>query len=370
MRIVHVASRLAAAAAFAPALQALAVAQAKANSGRVLVVAPAATSAQTRAGDAELRTFPGERPRWFGRSRALRQYLVNCPLELIHAHCPGERGLHYAHLAAQRHGAPLVVSPGLAFGLGAGERLRPRCTFARFLIHPQALETAAGWHAANAEEASAIRACGFRQPICIAPPGLPAPSAAELAQARTWWHGRHPRLAERPVALCLAGGRGLNRLRELIALWGDSFTSDWILLVVGPAGARATRQLTAHAARHRAADRVLVATADKAPPPYAVARLLLGVDRESAPLATVATALATGLPALVADDAPWSRLEPDGAGWCVPWKNFGPALRHALELGPDRLVALGRTAQELARREFDWTHSAETLLAFYRNLRR
>jgi len=118
MRIVHVAPRLIrSAAGFAPAVLALALAQAKASSGNVQIVAAAAEASQTRTDDLELRTLPADRPRWLGRSHGLRQYLDNCPFEIVHAHCLGQRGFHYANLAAQRHGAPLVVSPALALGL-------------------------------------------------------------------------------------------------------------------------------------------------------------------------------------------------------------------------------------------------------------
>jgi glycosyltransferase involved in cell wall biosynthesis len=369
MRIVHVAPRLAGpAAGFNPAVQDLALAQAKASSGRVQIAATAAEPTRSRISDLELRALPGDWPRWLGGSRALRHHLANCPLELVHAHCPGERSLHYAHLAAQRHGAPLVISPALAFGLGPRARLRLRCTLGRLLVHPQALEHAAGWHATSAEEANAIRACGFAQPICVAPPGVPAPTAAALAAAREEWLRELPALAGRPVALCTAPLARRSRLRELIALWGEADTGNWLLLIVGHEGDETVAALRAHAAAHRAADRVLV-TLPCARPPHAIARLLLSAVRADTALGPVATALAAGLPALVADDAPWSRLAADQAGWCVPWSAFGAALGHALELPPDGLAEFGLRARDLARREFDWARTAEHLLTFYRNLR-
>jgi glycosyltransferase involved in cell wall biosynthesis len=369
MRIVHIAPRFTGPAAdFAPAVRALALAQAKSSSGQVQIVAAAAEVRQTRIGDLELRTLPADRPRWLGRSRALRQHLASCPFELVHAHCPGQRGLHYAYLAAQRHGAPLVVSPALAFGLGSRERLRLRCAFDRFLVHPQAFEHAAGWHATSAEEAGAIRACGFLQPICVAPPGVIAPTAAALAGAREWWLRTYPSLASRPVALCTAPLARRSRLRELIDLWSETANDDWLLLIVGPMRDESPASLAAHAALRGVADRVLVAPPGDAPP-HAVAHLFLSARRSDTDLTNVATALTAGLPALVTADAPWSRLNDDHAGWCVPWKEFAPALRIALTLGPAGLAGFGRNARELAAREFTWAHTAERLLAFYRNLR-
>jgi glycosyltransferase involved in cell wall biosynthesis len=369
MRIVHVAPRLTGPAAdFAPAVRDLALAQAKASSGQVRLVAAASEARQVRIDDLELRALPAARLGAFGRSRALRQHLSDIPTEIIHAHCPGQRGLHYAHLAAQRHGAPLVVSPALAFGLGAGDRLHLRCLFDRFLVHPQALEHAAGWHATSAEEADAIRACGFGQPICIAPPGVDAPTSAQLDVARTWWQRTHPVLASHPVALCTAPLSRCSRLRELIDLWGAANTGDWLLLIVGPSCGESPESLAAHAARRGAADRVLIALPRELPP-HAAAHLFLGTSHSDTDLTNVATALAAGLPALVAADTPWSRLTEDHAGWCVPWKDFPAALRIALTLGPAGLAGFSRNARELATREFTWANTAERLLAFYRNLR-
>ncbi len=368
MRIVHVAPRLHGTTADIDcAVRGLAAAQAKASSGLVEVVAAARDPEQTQLGDLALRLLPTDRPRWLGCSRALRHHLANRPFELVHAHCPGQRSLHYAYLAAQRHGAPLVVSPAGVFGLGTRERLRFRCAFHRLVTHPQALEQAAGWHATSAEEAGAIRACGFTQPICVAPPGVSVPSTAALADARDWWCVRHPVLAGRPVALCLAVAPGGARLREFIGLWAEAAPADWLLLVVAPGGAAAESAM--QAARPHSTDRVLVAPPGERPP-HAGARIFLSYWATDTVLTDVAAALAAGLPALVTADAPWSRLDRDRAGWCVPRQEFGPALRRALALGPGGLAELGQTARELARREFDWAHTAELLLAFYRNLRR
>ncbi|MBK8478288.1 MAG: hypothetical protein IPL39_18925 [Opitutaceae bacterium] len=111
MRIVHLAPHLSAAGAFAPDVLALAHAQAQASEGRVKVLGAAPDARTSRVGELELRALAAEWPPRLGRSRALRHHLLGSPLELIHAHCLGERGLHYARLAALRHGAPLILSP-------------------------------------------------------------------------------------------------------------------------------------------------------------------------------------------------------------------------------------------------------------------
>jgi hypothetical protein len=364
MRIIHVAPRLhARGLACPPEVHALASAQARLNGGKVQIVAAAPESRQTRTGDLEERLLAASLPRWLGRSRALRHHLANSPLEIVHAHCLGERALHYAHFAAQRHGAPFVISPGGAFGLGARDRVRVRCTFQRLFIHPQALELASGWHATSAEEASAIHSCGFRQPVCVAPPGVSVPSTAALAAARRWWEARFPILAGRPVALSDTASA-----RETITLWAGLAPADWLLLVVAK-DSRSVAQLTATAARLRVTERVLIATAGEEPP-HAIARLFIMIDNRHTLTEPVATALAAGLPAFVSENQPWSRLDADHAGWCVPRREFASALARALATPSADLADLGRNARALAEHEFNWDRSAERLLAFYRNLRR
>ncbi len=369
MRIVHLAPHLSVAGAFAPDVLALAHAQAQASEGRVKVLAAAPDSRTSRVGELELRALASEWPRGLGRSRALRHHLLGSPLELLHAHCLGERGLHYARLAALRHGAPLILSPAGMLGLRSTPRARLRCAALRLVLHPLALEHAAGWHATSPEEAQAIRACGFRQPICVAPIGVRPRADSELAEARVWWHEHLPAIAGRPVALFQAPCDRLHRAHELITAWAAPYTADWLLLVVGPPGNTDTAALTALATRLGAERKVLVAAPVSAPPAHAVARLFLRPSRLEPSATPVAEAMASGLPALVTDTTPWSRLDQENAGWCVAWSQYPAALRRTLELAPESLAAAGRAARALILREFDWSHSAARLLDFYRNLR-
>ncbi|HLP08467.1 MAG TPA: glycosyltransferase [Opitutaceae bacterium] len=367
MRIVHVAPHQQARAATRLSVaRELATAQAKANGGMVQLVAAAPEPRQSRS-ELEEHFFALDRPHCLGRSRALRQHLLRSPLEIVHAHCLGERALHYARLAAERNGAPLVISPAGAFGLGARERLHPRCALQRIFIHTQALEHAAGWHATSTEEAAAIQAAGFRQPICVAPPGVRAPGAAGLAEARAWWRQRHPVLAERPVALCCASVACSAGAFAALALWSRLATRGWVLLIVADSPAL-TARLAAAAAKHDGAGHILVTPAGEHPP-HAAANVFLLPETKGCAVCPVAEALAAGLPVLTTDDHPWARLAADRAGWCVPRAALEHTLARVLETPVDALAPLSRNARELAEREFNWARSAELLLAFYRNLR-
>lgn len=367
MRIVHVSPRLAGNSTEFPApVRELAAAQAVFLPGAVQLVATAPRAGQGQVEGLELRRFPGNLPRLLGRSRALCRHLRTCPYEVVHAHCIGERSLHYALLAAQRHGAPLVVSPAGALGLGSTERLRFRCLLQRAFIHAEALEIAAGWHATSAEEADAIRACGFHQPICIAPPGLPPLPEETLVAARQWWNKRDPDLARAKVALCRVPHGGPRRLHQLLDAWPALSAAGWRLLLVA-AGPGATARLKKTVAGRPEGSRIRVAESG-APCPESIAAIHLAIGGRREPWSAVATALQAGVPALVTADQPWRRLDLDETGWCVEWPEFMHALARVLATPPERLAKISRHAREVAAGEFSWGRAAERLLTFYRNL--
>jgi glycosyltransferase involved in cell wall biosynthesis len=155
-------------------------------------------------------------------------------------------------------------------------------------------------------------------------------------------------------------------MQAIVTIWCSVATKDWILLLQGFSQAE-YRQLSALASSAGAENRVLLAPECEAPP-HAVARLLLALGTTPS-IAPVAQALAWGVPALVADNSPWSRLEPKQAGWCVQWNEYTVALDRVLRLEDAVLSEYGRCARQLAQQEFAWPEIAGRLLTFYRNLR-
>jgi len=88
---------------------------------------------------------------------------------------------------------------------------------------------------------------------------------------------------------------------------------------------------------------------------------------EGLPLAVV-EALASGLPVVVTEATNVADLvEHYGAGW-VATGDGTAALREALGASDDELVAAGRSAQELARAEFDWDRAAASLVGALRTV--
>jgi glycosyltransferase involved in cell wall biosynthesis len=243
-----------------------------------------------------------------------------------------------------------------------------RKKIARYVIHPGALEAVAGWHATSQEEAAEIRALGFQQPICVAPNGVTAPKPEEISAATTHWQEACPPTAERPVALFYSRFHQKKRVIELIDVWLEHAPRDWLLLLVGLPQDYTPEMLERYVLRASGAGRVRAFNGAGQPPPYAVASLFLLPSHSENFGLVIADAMAHGVPALVTNTTPWSAINAHGAGWCVPWDDFGAALRTATAESPEALRARGEIARAWVLRECSWGNSARTLLEFYREL--
>jgi glycosyltransferase involved in cell wall biosynthesis len=244
-----------------------------------------------------------------------------------------------------------------------------RKALARALLHPGALEAADGWHATSEAEAESVRALGFRQPVCVAPNGVTAPSPGESAEAAEHWRRSVPESALRPVALFYSRFHEKKRLLELVDLWLKCAPADWLLLIVGIPDDYTPRMIEDRVLRIGQGGRVRAYDGAGRPAPYAVASLfLLPSHSENFGLA-IAEALANGVPAVVTDTTPWSELNGNGAGWCVPWADYGAAIRAATSEGLDSLRRRGTIASEWVVREYSWERAAQRLSEFYVRLR-
>jgi glycosyltransferase involved in cell wall biosynthesis len=315
-----------------------------------------------------IRSFHRDWPASVCSSGGLRSYLRTASADVIHHHSIWLRTLHYAHQAARRLGAALVVSPrGMMSPWAWGHNPRKKAV-ARALIHPGAFEAADGWHATSGDEADSLRLLGFRQPVCVAPNGVAAPSAEDAAAAAAHWRTLVPGSAHRPVALFYSRFHQKKRLLELIDLWLESGPGDWLLLVVGIPEDYTPRMIEDYVLRSGQPGRVRAYDGTGHPAPYGIASLFLLPSHSENFGLSIAEALANGVPALVTDTTPWSGLNQNGAGWCVPWPEYGAALRAATSEGLDSLRRRGSVGREWVLREFSWEKSALTLSGFYAGL--
>jgi glycosyltransferase involved in cell wall biosynthesis len=354
-----------------PSKSVLGLARALAHEGaevELLTTEPGSGS-QHAEGRLQVRSFHRDWPASICASSGLRRHLRTVSPDVVHHHSIWLRTLHYAHRAARRAGATLVVSPRGMMDPWAWRHRSRKKAFARAVIHPGAFEAVDGWHATSAEEVASLRGLGFRQPACVAPNGVEALSEKDAALAAEHWHLLVPSTKQRPVALFYSRFHRKKRLLELIDLWLESGPKDWLLLVVGIPEEYTPRMIENYVMRSGQAGRVRAFDGAGHPPPYPVASLfILPSHGENFGLA-IAEALANGVPALVTDATPWSGLNSNGAGWCVPWPDFGRALREATSEGPASLRRRGAAAREWVLREFSWEKSARTLLEFYSGLR-
>jgi glycosyltransferase involved in cell wall biosynthesis len=246
---------------------------------------------------------------------------------------------------------------------------RRRKYLADRFIHPGALAAAHGWHATSQAEAADIRARGFKQPVCVAPNGVMAPTSGELESATAHWLRACPEAFQQPTALFYSRLHPKKRVLELIDLWLEHAPDDWLLLVVGIPEAYSVAQLTEYVHRNLGGNRVRVFDGTSTPPPYVAASVFLLPSHSENFGLVVAEALAHGLPAVVTDTTPWMSLHEAGFGWCVPWEKFAEVSCAALASGPAALRQRGIGARAWVLAEYSWERSAGLLADFYWQLK-
>jgi glycosyltransferase involved in cell wall biosynthesis len=140
-------------------------------------------------------------PALLGFSYRLRQFLKRGGHDIIQANGLWHRSCHYAGLASKRNHKPLVLSPRGMLSPWAINYKRWRKRLGGPLIHPGILHRASAFHATSLREADEIRALGLKQPICVAPNGIDAPTTDERTAALSYWKKACPEAFERPTAL-------------------------------------------------------------------------------------------------------------------------------------------------------------------------
>lgn len=318
-------------------------------------------------GALKITTFPRGWPESVCPSGELRRALAQSDAEIVHHHGLWLRPLHYAQRAADR-GATFVISPRGMMSPWAWKHHRMRKRLAAAWIHPDAFYRAHGWHATSAEEAQDIRRLGFKQPICVAPNGVRLPDADRFIATGAAWRERCPRIGDRPVALFYSRFHRKKRLRELFHLWLAAPRENWFLLIVGVPEEYSVAEIQEWIVAAGAEDRIAVFDGANLPAPYAVASLLLLPSHSENFGLVIAEAMAAGVPVLVTNTTPWTGLNTDQRGWCVPWEEFHRTLMTAMAEGPARLAERGQRARAWVLDEFSWEKTARKLLTFYQQL--
>ncbi|MGA2270704.1 MAG: glycosyltransferase [Bryobacteraceae bacterium] len=334
----------------------------------LLATQPGNEAAIREDGRLRVRQFRRDRPEFLCASSDLREHLRTHTYDYLHHHALWLRTLHYTCQAGRATGARWVISPRGMLSDWSWRHRRWKKWLAARLVHPGAFAQTNGWHATSAAEADDIRRRGFSQPICVAPNGVEVPVAEELTRAHEVWSQLCPAVAARPVALFYSRFHRKKRLLELIDLWIDIAPKEWLLLVAGIPQEYTVESLTNYVLRHSAQDRIVVFDGSDRPPPYGVASLFLLPSHTENFGLVVAEAMAWGVPVLVTDTTPWAEISAQNAGWCVPWKNYGAALRQAIAESTDRLEQRGARARDWVLARYSWEQAARPLAGFYERL--
>jgi len=176
-------------------------------------------------------------------------------------------------------------------------------------------------------------------------------------------------VGQRPIALFYSRFHQKKRLIELVDTWLDVAPKDWLLLVVGIPEDYSPRMIEDYVLRRGQSGRVRAFDGAGHPAPYPIASLFLLPSHGENFGLSIAEALAHGVPALVTDTTPWSGLNREGCGWCVPWSDYAATVRSATSEGVDALRQRGAAGRGWVLREYSWELSARTLLEFYATLR-
>lgn len=320
-------------------------------------------------GKLRVETFPRGWPPQVCPSPELQKRLQQSSAEIIHHHALWLRTLHYAHQSARANSAKLVVSPRGMMNRWAWNHHRWRKQLARALIHPGALAAVDGWHATSDEEAAEIAALGFKQPVCVSPNGVTAPSVEQRVRDADYWLKLCPAVGNRPVAVFYSRFHRKKRVLELIDLWLAHAPQDWLLLLVGIPQEYTPEILERYVLRASGAGRVRAFSGENRPPPYAVGSLFLLPSHSENFGLVIAEAMAYGLPAVVTDSTPWSGINEGDRGWCVPWASYAEAVRAATQENYDQLRARGAAARDWVIAEYSWEQGAQRLASFYHGLK-
>jgi glycosyltransferase involved in cell wall biosynthesis len=227
-------------------------------------------------------------------------------------------------------------------------------------VQKPALRSVCLFHATAESEYLDIRRVGFRQPVAIIPNGIDIPTLLPRSPSESrklLFLGRiHP-------------NKGLDMLLPAWKIVENRF-KDWRLIVIGPDEGGYLSQM------QRLAYDLSIERIEFGGPSFGSGKWQAYMDSDLFILPsysenfgmTVAEALASSIPAIVAKGAPWSGLETNGAGW---WIDIGvdplvACLEEAMTQPRERLYSMGSRGREWMQSEFSWVGVASRMQDTYR----
>lgn len=311
-----------------------------------------------------LKAFPsGLGPRRLGVSPSMRRWLeaeaASGKVDLIHNHGLWMMPNVYPGWASRNGRCRLVVSPrGTLSTWALGRSALRKKLFWRALQMP-AIRTAACFHATADREYEDIRRLGFRQPVCILPNGIDVPPLQDIPRS------------DRRQLLFLGRIHPVKGVDVLLRAWQavEWRFPDWDLRIAGPdnAGYLAAMQVLAAELRLTRVTFSGSVFGEEKLRAYREASLFVLPSHSENFGMTVAEALVSATPAIVSKGAPWSGLQPQGAGW---WIDIGvdplvACLEQALATPSSHLTQMGQSGRAWMARDYSWKQIGAQLSAAY-----
>jgi glycosyltransferase involved in cell wall biosynthesis len=225
----------------------------------------------------------------------------------------------------------------------------------------KALQGVSVFHATSEDEASELRALGFRQPIAIIPNAVNVPPRKEKRELL-------PRQQRR--ALFMSRLHPNKGLPLLIEAWSQVRPPQWILDVAGPdedGHLTEMKRLVAARGLEREISFVgEVADADKWNV-YAGADLFILPSHSENFGIAIAEALASAVPVITTTRTPWQSLrDVDGGWWVEPdVARIAAALQDATARSAEQLLHMGQRGRRLIEERFSWRRVAEEMTTLY-----
>jgi glycosyltransferase involved in cell wall biosynthesis len=227
------------------------------------------------------------------------------------------------------------------------------------LLQHRTLDRSDCLHATAYDEYQYIRNRRLKAPVAVIPNGVDIPPLSI-----------EPRPSTRRLIFL---GRLVpkKRLDVLLRAWSavSSRFPDWEVRVVGPDERGHQREMMDLAATLRA-PRVLfrgpIYGADKWRELASASLFVLPTHTENFGVA-VAEALASGVPAIVTQGAPWRGLEREACGWWIEHgvESLTATLEKALATSAEDLATMGRRGREWMQRDFSWIQIGQMMARTY-----
>jgi glycosyltransferase involved in cell wall biosynthesis len=282
--------------------------------------------------------------------------------DVVHIHGIWSFSTSVAARAACRRNIPYIIRPAgmLSTWSLAHKRLKKRVAWSVF--HRRDLTRASVIHATCADEARDIDRLRLHKAIAIIPNGVGFPETRQCAN----------RFRDVKQALFVGRLHPVKGLANLLYAWERvDPLGKWELVLVGPDDIGYRAELEQLAAKLKIVDRVKFVGPlfdDDKWKTYSCSDLFVLPSFTENFSASVAEALACGLPVITTTGTPWREVNERKCGWCVePTVDaISAALREAIALSDEERISMGQRGSDWVRTSFSWDGIVADLHELYR----